>query len=690
MSLTSELSALTRPLDRRRTASDGLFRITYGLRNPDRGRGLGLDGVDDEQLIDQYAEAIERAAGIFLGWGWPEPRRDADGQVPVFVFRTERLGFGDCPLTFTGEVEPDVYASQIALRSALDEPRPEVRLGRARIEAAHETTHAFTHGHVSPLAEVGDLWAWFDEATAVFIEGHAYPDHPEALRFGLYWVCCPESSLLTWGGFGGYFAAWFLKYLVHNFGAGILLEVWSGSEGKLGPLEVLARQLEGRGQTFPDVFWSYCCAGSATDGIDSGLLASFGPRAVTETLAVPQAVAAEATVALLSSRYYRIAWGGAGGPSSALVTIQATGPLAAGELRAAIVRKGPDVPPGEPVRLEEVPGNPARLQLMVSRPGSGESLVLVVARVLPPAVQRPAPAHPLAVRVAVGDRPAWDNPRPGEAEAPPALEGFVDATDYTFQAEDGSRVTVLVTSGEDLLAGRGGGGATGPRDEIARKVQEYRNRLTALLGGPINFDVVEPAVRPGIRARGLSFNFQNGDQTWREWSAFLELADGPALQVSVVAPAERRDAADWFEKAVSYLRPSASADEPAVAARSTVPLGRARFDARTGAHPAPAGYAFRTVGPASLPIPLGFDGPGSFTLVSRDREVRLKVEPVHRADITTPVGVRARGIGPGDGASGAPEAVDRGAFEVSGVCVPGAEAKLERAKTMLRARLARS
>ncbi len=271
MSLTSELSERTRLLDRSRTASDGLFRIAYGLRIPDRGRGLGLDGIDGEELIDHYAEAIERATGIFLGWGWPEPKRDANGQVPVFVFRTERLGFGDCPLTFTGEVELDVYASQIALRSTFDEPRREVRLERARIEAAHETAHAFTHRHVSPLTEVGDLWAWFDEATAVFIEGYAYPDHPEALRFGLYWVCCPEFSLLSWGGFGGYFAAWFVKYLVREFEVGILLEVWSGSEGKFGPLEVLARKLEDRGKTFPDVFWSYCCEGSASDGIDANL-----------------------------------------------------------------------------------------------------------------------------------------------------------------------------------------------------------------------------------------------------------------------------------------------------------------------------------------------------------------------------------------------------------------------------------
>ncbi len=157
--------------------------------------------------------------------------------------------------------------------------------------------------------------------------------------------------------------------------------------------------------------------------------------------------------------------------------------------------------------------------------------------------------------------PAWDYPQPGEAEteAAPALEGFVDATDYTFEAEDGSRLTVLVTPREDR--------PSGSRDEIARKLQEYRDRLTAFLDAPITFEVVDPSVRPGVRARGLSFDFQSDDRTWRERSAFLELADGPALQISVVAPAERREAADWFEKAVGYLRPSARKDEIAVAAQ---------------------------------------------------------------------------------------------------------------------------
>ena len=581
MSLTSELSEHTRPLDRRKTASDGLFRIAYGLRIPDRGRGLGLDGVDGEELIDHYAEAIERAAGIFLGWGWPEPKRDANGRVPVFVFRTERLGFGDCPLTFTGEVEPDVYASQIALRSTFDEPRREVRLERARIEAAHETAHAFTHRHVSPLTEVGDLWAWFDEATAVFIEGYAYPDHPEALRFGLYWVCCPEFTLLSWGGFGGYFAAWFVKYLVKEFDARILLEVWSGSEGKFGPLEVLARKLEDRGKTFADVFWSYCCEGSASDGIDANLLASFGLRGDRDAGRAPgsrrRGDGRSAVQPVLSHRLGRgRSRGAVDGPRDH----PGDGPARLGGVvrgdrtQGSRSPAGGNGPPhggpgrrraiaveGEPSGAGRIPGAGGRPRAAASRPAAG-------------------PGRSGRVRVAVGDRPAWNYPRPGEteaeaeAEAAPALEGFVDATDYTFEAEDGSRLTVLVTPREDR--------PSGSRDEIARKLQEYRDRLTAFLDAPITFEVVDPSVRPGVRARGLSFDFQSDDRTWRERSAFLELADGPALQISVVAPAELREAADWFEKAVGYLRPSAAKDEIAVAARSTAPSRRSRPDGRTG------------------------------------------------------------------------------------------------------------
>ena len=112
---------------------------------------------------------------------------------------------------------------------------------------------------------------------------------------------------------------------------------------------------------------------------------------MTETLVVPQAVAAEAAVALLSSRYYRIAWGEgeAGGPSTALVTVQARGPLASAELRGDRTQ-GPRSPAGgtgpphggpgrrraipvegEPSGAGRIPGAGGRPRAAASRPAAG-------------------------------------------------------------------------------------------------------------------------------------------------------------------------------------------------------------------------------------------------------------------------------------------------------------------------------
>src|SRR5262245_56798589 len=108
-SATTLLREATRNLDRTFALKGGLYRFHYGWRNPDVGRGLGLSGVENEELIHCYAAAMEKAREVLVGWGWPEPRRAAGGYVPVWVFRTERLGYGDHPLTLPFEYHPRQY-----------------------------------------------------------------------------------------------------------------------------------------------------------------------------------------------------------------------------------------------------------------------------------------------------------------------------------------------------------------------------------------------------------------------------------------------------------------------------------------------------------------------------------------------------------------------------------------------------
>jgi hypothetical protein len=386
MSITSRLQALTGGLDKSVEVTGGLFRIHYGLRTPPSGRGLGLDGVEGEELIRYYAGALHTAHRWFQGW--PEPHRGPDGFVPVYVFRTERLGFGDCPLTFTGDSRPGVQESQITLRSTFDEPQPELRGERAEVEAAHEAAHAFTHRLVPPLAAVGDLWAWFDEATAVFVEGEVFPGHREALRFSLYWDLCPELALTTWGGIGGYFAAWFVRFLVRRFGSDLLRRVWDGSEGKFGPLEVLDRLLVSRQTSLADVFWDYCCSGYAPDEVAPGAEASFGPRSLTETFLAPSGAGGKDFLAPLACRYYRITW--EKDVESTPVHIQAEG-TGTDDLRALLLDVGRDGRIGKPTALQP---DPARgcWRGTAGRPEAGGRTYRGGGRPGPPAEGAPAAA----------------------------------------------------------------------------------------------------------------------------------------------------------------------------------------------------------------------------------------------------------------------------------------------------------
>ncbi|MGE3818416.1 MAG: DUF6055 domain-containing protein [Isosphaeraceae bacterium] len=402
--VASRIRELIRPLDRRLDTPGGLFRLFYGLRNPPVGRGLGLDGVESEKLVHRYASALDRTCELFQKWGWPTPRRGSEGIVPVYVFRTERLGFGDCPLTFTGEVARRAYASRIALRSCFDEPRPEIRDQRASVEAAHEASHVFTHQFVPPIAAVGNLWRWFDEATAVFVESEVFPEYPESLRFGVYWNHCPEVPLTTWGGFGGYFAAWFVRYLVTTFGPEALLEVWRGADDRSGPLDVLERVLGARGSDLAEVFWEYVQRSYAFDEVAPGLGEAFGPRSITETFRGPTAEGRPDPLFPMACRYYRVAWG-EDDPTQAL-EVHGEGSLDASELRGALLTVGAD---GRVTDRTPMVADPESLTILTAsarHPGAGAHTAVVVARVRPP--EPLATSTPATIQVAL---------RPAEVEA---------------------------------------------------------------------------------------------------------------------------------------------------------------------------------------------------------------------------------------------------------------------------------
>jgi hypothetical protein len=438
--LSTLLQEATRELDRSVDVAGDLYRIHYAIRNPAVGCGAGLGGVEDDQAIRVYADALTRTQKLFAEWGWKEPHRGPDGFVPVWVFHTDRLGRGDCPLTIPLQEAEDAYRSEIALRSTIDEPRADIRAERMAVDAAHEAAHTFTHRYVSPINTdrrpgslddpLGEQWGWFDEATAVFVEGEVFTerDYPEARRFGLRWLHCPELSLTTptWVRGGGYFAAWFVRYLAQEFRPAVIRDIWARSAEMIGPLDALRSVL--RAQTpprkFSDVFWDYCWRSYAASVLAPGVVQSFGSRSLTASFAASGGASGPVSLSPLACRYYRVVW--ESGAAAVPVHIRVTGQVGPGEVRAAILTLdangqlvgGPH--PAEP-RADG-------WHALAHRPAAGADAVLVVARVEPPVDDRTIETGPVHVEVTVGDGSAAPACPSRRAQAGPVPVGAATGT----------------------------------------------------------------------------------------------------------------------------------------------------------------------------------------------------------------------------------------------------------------------
>src|SRR5207244_4122877 len=97
-----------------------------------------------EELIAAYAEGLHRVHVRLRDLGWQPPRPHPGlGRVPVLVCDTASFFAETRPFTFTDRAG----LSWLVLRSENGEATREGLLRRARLEAVHEATHAFTHVH---------------------------------------------------------------------------------------------------------------------------------------------------------------------------------------------------------------------------------------------------------------------------------------------------------------------------------------------------------------------------------------------------------------------------------------------------------------------------------------------------------------------------------------------------------------
>lgn len=297
----------------------GTFRVYYLDRDPPSGRSNGLRGVASRELVYRYARSLELAARTLINWGWEKPEPWDRGRVPAYVFRTaDYWRTRDAPFTLTLGGQ-----SEVGLRSFIPVPDLDVAWECADIEAVHEATHVFTH-HLREMQRrnVGgeirdDAWAWFDEATAGFMEARLFRGHREPLRHAIHFVYHPELTLnLEPGQGGGYFGAWFIRHLVQRHGPALLCKVWRHARARdSDPIAAIDEELRkiDPDDSFDRLFRDYCISSGNMWEFDFDVYTRHGNRLATESFhlgaSAPSARSAEADwLHPLGCRYYRIGW----------------------------------------------------------------------------------------------------------------------------------------------------------------------------------------------------------------------------------------------------------------------------------------------------------------------------------------------------------------------------------------------
>lgn len=286
------------------------FIIRFGDRNPQKGRGLGVNGVRDRVLILTYLQALENLHRTMRSppWNWPEPLTDPGGKTRVFVCDEDPATSYD-----------DERFPCIVLASRSDEPTTHAELLRAAAEAVHEATHVFTFTKRPHYETSSNPWIWFDEGLAVLMETLVAAGNPDYFRFLRNWIDVPETPLDE--SDEKYHSGIFVGYLHRRLGPDFVRDVWINSLIGEGPVEALEREAMHRNLTFlsadpgvRDIFASgYCVdpffmSDHRSIGLAPDIFFRFGERAISQSFTLELNNVCEVkddSLNHLSCRYYK-------------------------------------------------------------------------------------------------------------------------------------------------------------------------------------------------------------------------------------------------------------------------------------------------------------------------------------------------------------------------------------------------
>ena len=195
-----------------------LLRNSRDAGSPRHQLREGLHGVRDPRLLELYSQTLEAGYQRFSDAGWPEPTKDLDGRIPVFVFAVDDPDM-ECGSPcmedlemLPGNLPPGTYAAPdrvvpvLALRSRFAVSTLDQEREQAQADAIHELRHLFnakfmpyrrlpTPPWIPNRGRWLNSWLWLDEGHCVSTEAEFFPAILDWVGFALNWADRPTRSV---------------------------------------------------------------------------------------------------------------------------------------------------------------------------------------------------------------------------------------------------------------------------------------------------------------------------------------------------------------------------------------------------------------------------------------------------------------------------------------------------------------
>jgi hypothetical protein len=209
------------------------FQVRYGPYAVTGGRAAGFRGFRGMNLVTAYAEGLKYAFDTLGHEVFTDTKPVGPIQVAVFHIPDYLAGQWNEPTTI-----PSAVGLRILLPNRSWEISVAARVDRARAEATHEVCHVYQFTRRLPQDDpVYDLWAWINDAAAVWAEQFVNRGGGESCFYCQDWLDSPEVPLDR----QSYPSCMFIRWFASQFTSASVGRLWETARPNEGPLDIIER-----------------------------------------------------------------------------------------------------------------------------------------------------------------------------------------------------------------------------------------------------------------------------------------------------------------------------------------------------------------------------------------------------------------------------------------------------------------